>query len=57
MSIRILKAGMLDTIQDMGRAGSGKWGINPSGAMDRYASRVANMLVGNDPGEAVMEIV
>jgi antagonist of KipI len=56
MSIRILKAGILDTVQDMGRAGVGKWGINPSGAMDWYAARVANMLVGNDPEEGAIEI-
>lgn len=56
MSLSIIKPGLLDTIQDMGRYGYSSWGINPGGVMDGYAARVANMLVGNDPNEAVMEI-
>ncbi|MFT3934335.1 MAG: biotin-dependent carboxyltransferase family protein [Chitinophagaceae bacterium] len=56
MSLSIIKAGLLGTIQDQGRYGYGSLGINCGGAMDRYASRVANMLVGNDMHEAVMEI-
>jgi antagonist of KipI len=31
-------------------------GINPGGAMDRIAMRVANMLLGNDQNEAVIEM-
>lgn len=56
MSLSIIKPGLLDSIQDLGRYGYSSWGINPGGVMDSYAARVANMLVGNDPGEAVMEI-
>lgn len=56
MAISIVKPGLLDTIQDMGRFGYGNWGINPGGVMDTYASRVANMLVGNEVSEAVIEI-
>jgi antagonist of KipI len=56
MAISIVKPGLLDTIQDMGRFGYGNWGINPGGVMDTYASRVANMLVGNEITEAVIEI-
>lgn len=56
MSIRILKNGVLDTIQDAGRDGYGFLGINPGGAMDRVAMRVANILVGNEPGTAVIEM-
>ncbi len=56
MSFSIIKPGLLDTIQDMGRFGFSKWGINPGGVMDRYASRVANMLVGNQAHEAIIEI-
>lgn len=56
MAISIVKPGLLDTIQDMGRFGYGNWGINPGGVMDTYASRVANMLVGNETTEAVIEI-
>lgn len=56
MSIRILKAGIYDTIQDQGRDGFSKWGINVNGAMDFYAADVANALVGNDSRQAVIEM-
>ncbi len=56
MSISIIKPGLLDSIQDLGRYGYGSLGINCGGAMDRYATQVANMLVGNAVNEAVMEI-
>ncbi|MFI5132852.1 MAG: biotin-dependent carboxyltransferase family protein [Chitinophagales bacterium] len=56
MSIRIIKAGVLDSLQDMGRYGYQHLGINPTGAMDRFAAQIANILVGNDPSEAVIEI-
>ena len=56
MSLSIIKPGLLDTLQDLGRNGFGSWGINPGGAMDRYAAQVANLLVGNCENEAVMEI-
>ena len=56
MSISIIKPGLLDTMQDLGRYGYGSLGINCGGAMDRYAAQLANMLVGNNVNEAVMEI-
>jgi antagonist of KipI len=56
MSLKVIKAGILDTIQDTGRYGNQHLGINPSGAMDKYAMQVANMLVGNKPGEAIIEM-
>lgn len=56
MSISIIKPGILDTIQDMGRYGYGSLGINCGGAMDRYAAATGNTLVGNAPGDAVLEI-
>ncbi len=56
MSLSIIKPGLLDTIQDMGRNGYGNWGINPGGAMDQYAAKVANLLVGNCCSEGVIEI-
>ncbi|HMJ47997.1 MAG TPA: biotin-dependent carboxyltransferase family protein, partial [Ferruginibacter sp.] len=55
MSLYIVKPGLLDTIQDMGRYGYGSFGINPGGAMDRYAAQVANALVGNEFNEGVIE--
>jgi antagonist of KipI len=55
MSLTIVKPGILDTLQDGGRTGYGKWGINPGGVMDRYAFSVANALVGNSPDAGVIE--
>ena len=48
MSLKIIKAGVLDTIQDPGRYGFQYLGINPGGAMDRFAAQVVNTLSGND---------
>jgi antagonist of KipI len=56
MSLKILKAGMLDTIQDHGRHGYQQVGINPTGVMDKYAAAIANILVGNSLNEAVIEM-
>lgn len=56
MSLVITRHGILDTIQDTGRPGFAKWGINPGGSMDRYASRIANALVGNPAGAALLEL-
>jgi antagonist of KipI len=56
MSFSIIKPGLLDTIQDLGRKGYGNWGIGPGGVMDSYAARVANLLVGNGEAQAVLEI-
>lgn len=56
MALRICKAGILDTVQDAGRYGYQQWGINPGGVMDTIAMRVANMLVGNDGSQPVIEM-
>ncbi len=56
MAFSIIKPGLLDTIQDLGGNGFGNWGISPGGAMDSYAAEIANLLVGNDKNEAVIEI-
>lgn len=56
MSLHIIKAGVLDSIQDKGRYGWQHLGINPAGAMDQFSASVANILVGNDPGDAVIEL-
>lgn len=57
MAINITSAGLATSIQDLGRPGYYHLGIPISGAMDRYAFRVANMLVGNKESEAVLETV
>ena len=56
MSIKILRPGLLTTIQDLGRTGYQKHGVIVSGAMDSYALRLANLLVGNEEGEAALEM-
>ncbi|AHM63559.1 Urea amidolyase protein [Flammeovirgaceae bacterium 311] len=56
MSVKILSPGLLSTIQDAGRSGYRKEGIIASGAMDLYAHRIANLLVGNEEEEASIEI-
>lgn len=56
MSLKIIKAGVFDTIQDLGRYGFQHLGINPGGAMDRFAAQAVNLLVGNHIGEPVIEM-
>jgi len=56
MSIQIIKPGLFDTIQDAGRYGYQHIGINPGGVMDEVAASVANMLVGNNMHEAIIEL-
>lgn len=56
MSLVVLKPGLLDSIQDRGCYGYAHLGINPSGAMDKAALAVANLLAGNDSGKAVLEM-
>lgn len=56
MSIHIIKQGLLDSVQDAGRYGYQHLGINPCGVMDNIAACVANMLVGNELNEAVIEM-
>jgi biotin-dependent carboxylase-like uncharacterized protein len=53
--LEILEPGMLTTVQDLGRLGSQRLGIPVSGAMDPFALRAANVLVGNEPGAACLE--
>ncbi|MDF2677617.1 MAG: biotin-dependent carboxyltransferase family protein, partial [Bacillota bacterium] len=54
-SIKILKAGFFTTVQDLGRVGYQKFGMPVAGVMDNFSYRVANYLVGNDEGEALLE--
>lgn len=57
MAVNVISAGILTTIQDLGRPGYYHLGIPLSGAMDRFALRCANLLVGNDEGAAALEAV
>jgi len=57
MAIEVIKPGLATSVQDLGRPGYYHLGIPLSGGMDRYALQAANLLVGNAPGEAVLEAV
>ena len=56
MRIQVLRPGLLTTVQDHGRHGQQHVGLCPAGAMDPVSLTMANALVGNDPGEAALEI-
>lgn len=52
----VVKAGLETSIQDYpGRVGYWNQGFPPSGPMDSWSFRLANVLVGNEPGEAALE--
>ncbi|HZV97222.1 MAG TPA: biotin-dependent carboxyltransferase family protein [Candidatus Nitrosocosmicus sp.] len=55
MSLRVLEAGPLTTVQDLGRAGQLRVGIPPSGPIDRDAFVLGNRLVDNPDGAAGLE--
>ena len=55
-SMKILSPGPLSTVQDAGRFGYMRTGFSPNGAMDGYAMRIANLLVGNTPTDGVIEM-
>lgn len=52
--MQVIKPGPLTSVQDAGRPGYLGKGIPPAGALDNGAFRVANQLVGNDPGGDVL---
>ena len=55
MSITVLNPGLLTTVQDLGRVGYQQFGVSVSGATDPRATTMANILVVNPDGEAVLE--
>ena len=54
--IEVIEAGLLATVQDLGRPGHAALGVARSGALDRAALRAGNRLVGNPEGAAGIEI-
>lgn len=57
MPLEIVKPGLSSTVQDLGRPGYYHLGIPLSGGMDRYGLAAANLLVGNEAGDATIEAV
>lgn len=56
MTIGIEQPGLFTTVQDLGRPGLQHAGVTPGGAMDAFALRAANLLVGNPDSAAGLEI-
>lgn len=56
MCIEIIKAGMLSSIQDRGRFGFAGYGVPISGVLDSYSAKFANLLLGNNVNDALMEV-
>jgi antagonist of KipI len=52
----VRRPGLLTTVQDLGRWGHQATGVPVAGPMDTYSHRLANLLVGNDPSAAGLEI-
>jgi len=55
MEMTLIRGGMLTTVQDLGRSGHRSSGVPLGGGMDAIALRLANLLVGNPEGVAVLE--
>lgn len=56
MRLKIIKGGLLDTVQDTGRYGYRHLGINPGGAMDCFSASLANALLGKPLNVPVIEL-
>jgi len=57
MTLHVIEAGLRSTIQDAGRTGHLRSAIPAAGPADGVAFEAAQRLVGNDPGDAAVEIV
>ena len=55
-SLSVLAPGFLTTVQDLGRDRYAHLGLSPSGAADAVSLRLGNLLVGNSPGAAALEM-
>lgn len=54
-ALTVLSPGLQSLVQDLGRPGLGDLGVPGAGAADTASARQANRLVGNTPGDAVIE--
>lgn len=53
--LSVIEPGLFTTVQDLGRPNAIAAGVPPGGAMDRFAHRAANLLVGNTESDATLE--
>jgi len=56
VALEVLEGGLLTTVQDVGRYGYERYGVPVAGAMDPFSLRAANLLAGNPPDAAALEI-
>jgi len=56
MSLKIIRQGVLDTIQDTCRYGYQYLGVNCNGAMDKFSMQLSNALLGKELNAPVIEI-
>jgi allophanate hydrolase subunit 2 len=56
MGLLVINPGVFATVQDLGRTGYREWGVPVGGAFDRGSAALANALLGNPPGCAVLEL-
>lgn len=56
MSIVVIRGGLQTSVQDAGAEGWGRFGVPERGALDVVSLRLANMLVGNPPYAAALEL-
>ena len=55
-AFKIIAAGLLTTVQDLGRRGWQSWGVTEAGAVDGLALRLGNWLLLNSENAAALEI-
>jgi biotin-dependent carboxylase-like uncharacterized protein len=56
VALVVVRPGLFDTIQDRGRPGYREFGVPVGGAFDRASVDLANALLGNDLGDAALEM-
>ncbi len=56
MTISVTSAGLLTTVQDLGRVGFRQHGVSSGGALDPYALTIANLVIANEPTAAGLEM-
>ena len=57
MTLVVESPALRSLVQDLGRPGLGHLGVSQSGAFDRSALRQLNLVLGNDPGAAALEVL
>ncbi len=56
-ALKVLEPGIAASLQDCGRTGYQRFGVPVSGALDTVSLTIANLIAGNAPGTAAIEIL